>query len=39
METSEVPDNTIVEVYKSGYMLDSKVVRPALVSVARNPEE
>lgn len=38
IETSEVPDNTIVEVYKQGYALNDKVVRPALVSVARNPE-
>lgn len=38
IETSDVPDNTIVEVYKPGYALNSKVVRPALVSVARNPE-
>ena len=39
IETSEVPDNTIVDVYKHGYALNDKVVRPALVSVARNPEE
>lgn len=39
IETSEVPDNTIVEVYKQGYALNEKIVRPALVSVARNPEE
>jgi molecular chaperone GrpE len=39
IETSEVPDNTIVEVYKHGYALNEKVVRPALVSVARNPED
>ncbi|AKB20044.1 MULTISPECIES: nucleotide exchange factor GrpE [unclassified Methanosarcina] len=39
IETSEVPDNTIVEVYKSGYALRDKVVRPAMVSVAKNPEE
>lgn len=38
IETSEVPDNTIFEVYKQGYTLNDKVVRPALVSVARNPE-
>jgi molecular chaperone GrpE len=38
IETSDVPDNTIVDVYKPGYALNSKVVRPALVSVARNPE-
>jgi len=39
IETSEVPDNTIVDVYKQGYSLNEKVVRPALVSVARTPEE
>jgi molecular chaperone GrpE len=39
VETSDVPDNTIVEVYKSGYALNERVVRPALVSVARSPEE
>ncbi len=39
VETSELPDNTIVEVYKAGYALNSKVIRPAIVSVARNPNE
>lgn len=39
IETSEVPDNTIVEVYKPGYALNSKVIRPAMVSVARCPDE
>ncbi len=39
VETSEVPDNTIVEVYKPGYALNSKVIRPAMVSVARCPDE
>jgi molecular chaperone GrpE len=39
IETSEVPDNTIVEVYKAGYSLNSKIIRPAMVSVARNPDE
>jgi molecular chaperone GrpE len=39
IETSEVADNTVVEVYRPGYALDSKVVRPAMVSVARNPDD
>jgi molecular chaperone GrpE len=39
IETSEVPDNTIVEVYKTGYALNSKVIRPAMVSVAKSPDE
>lgn len=36
VETVEIPDNTVFQVYKSGYSLDSKVIRPAMVSVARN---
>ncbi|KKH97645.1 molecular chaperone GrpE [Methanosarcina sp. 1.H.T.1A.1] len=39
IETSEVPDNTIVDVYKQGYTLKEKIVRPAMVSVAKSPEE
>jgi len=39
IETSEVPDNSIVEVYKHGYVLKEKVVRPAMVSVSKTPEE
>lgn len=39
VETSEIPDNTVFQVYKSGYALDSKVIRPAMVAVARNPGE
>jgi molecular chaperone GrpE len=39
IETSEVPDNTIVEVYRPGYSLDSKVIRPTMVLVARNPND
>ena len=32
--TSELPDQTIIQVLKKGYMLNSKVIRPALVSVS-----
>ena len=39
IETSEVPDNTILEVYKPGYALNSRVIRPAMVSVGRCPDE
>jgi len=39
VETFEIPDNTVFQVYKSGYALDSKVIRPAMVAVARNPGE
>lgn len=39
VDTSEVPDNIIVEVCRPGYALDSKVVRPVMVSVARTPDD
>jgi molecular chaperone GrpE len=39
VETSEVPCNTVVEVHRHGYALDSKVIRPTMVSVAKEPEE
>ncbi|MCQ1537283.1 nucleotide exchange factor GrpE [Methanosarcina sp. KYL-1] len=39
VETSQLPDNTVLEVYKPGYTLNSKVIRPAMVAVARNPDE
>ncbi|MBN1134837.1 MAG: nucleotide exchange factor GrpE [Methanosarcinaceae archaeon] len=39
IETSEQQDNTIFEVHRSGYMLHSKVIRPAMVTVVKNPEE
>jgi molecular chaperone GrpE len=29
------PDGTIVEVYRRGWLLDGKVLRPALVAVAK----
>ena len=29
------PDGTVVEVYQEGYMLDSRVLRPAMVGVAK----
>ena len=32
--TSELPDHTIIQVLKKGYMLNKKVIRPALVSVS-----
>jgi molecular chaperone GrpE len=34
-ETDEVPDRTILEVARSGYSLDGKVLRPAQVVVSR----
>lgn len=39
VQTAECPDETIVNVYKSGYMLNSKVIRPAAVSVSTYPDE
>jgi molecular chaperone GrpE len=39
VETSEVPCNTVVEVHRHGYALDSKVIRPTMVSVAKEPKE
>ncbi len=36
-ETAEVPDGTVTEVYRTGYMIDTIVLRTALVKVARAP--
>ena len=32
--TSELPNHTIIQILKKGYMLNKKVIRPALVSVS-----
>lgn len=32
--TNELPDHTVMQVLKKGYMLNDKVIRPALVSVS-----
>ena len=32
--TNELPDHTVMQVLKKGYMLNKKVIRPALVSVS-----
>ena len=37
-ETDEVPDRTIVEVFRSGYARGDRVLRPAQVAVARAPQ-
>lgn len=38
VETSgDPPDGTVVEEYRRGYLLDGKVLRPALVAVAKLP--
>lgn len=33
------PDGTVVEVYQKGYLLDGRVLRPAMVSVAKLVDE
>jgi len=40
VETSgDPPDGTVIEEYRRGYLLDGKVLRPALVSVAKLADE
>jgi hypothetical protein len=34
-ETGDVPDGTVLEVYRTGYMIDTDVFQPAQVKVAR----
>ncbi len=36
---SDLPENTVVDECRPGYMLNSKVIRPALVSIAKGDEE
>ncbi|MBO8168815.1 MAG: nucleotide exchange factor GrpE [Thermoanaerobacteraceae bacterium] len=36
VETDEYPDNTVVEELQKGYRLKNKVIRPAMVKVAKN---
>ena len=36
--TNELPEQTVVQVLKKGYMLNKKVIRPALVSVSVKEE-
>jgi len=36
-ETGEVPDGTVLEIYRTGYMIDAEVLQPAQVKVARAP--
>ena len=38
-ETDGVPDGTVLEVYRTGYMIDTDVLRSAEVKVARVPEQ
>lgn len=39
MPSEEHPENTIVEEVRKGYMIDGRVIRPAIVKVAKKPEE
>lgn len=36
IETSEHPNNTIVQEFQKGYMLKDRLLRPSMVSVAKN---
>ena len=36
-ETGDVADGTVLEVYRTGYMIGTKVLQPARVKVARTP--
>ncbi len=37
IETTEYPENTVVEVVQKGYTLENKLIRPAVVKVAKKP--
>lgn len=37
--TGDPPDGTVIEEYRRGYLLDGKVLRPALVAVAKLADE
>ena len=34
-ETAEVPAGTVIQVFQSGYMIEDRVLRPAMVVVSR----
>ena len=36
-ESADVPDGIVLEVYRIGYMIDTEVLQPAQVKVARAP--
>jgi molecular chaperone GrpE len=38
-ESADVPPNTVVNVFQKGYMLNGRLLRPALVVVAKAPEQ
>lgn len=39
VEREDVPDKTVVEELRKGYLFNDKVIRPSLVAVSRKPEE
>lgn len=38
VETADVPPNSVVDVFQKGYMLNERLLRPAMVSVATAPK-
>lgn len=38
-ESADVPPNTVVNVFQKGYMLNGRLLRPALVVVSKAPEQ
>ena len=38
VESDECEENTVVEVLRSGYMMNGKVIRPAMVKVSKKKE-
>ena len=39
VETNDVPENQVIDVFQTGYRLHGRVVRPARVSVSKRPAE
>jgi molecular chaperone GrpE len=37
VETDEVPENQVIDVFEAGYQMYGRVVRPARVSVSKRP--
>jgi len=38
VKTAQAPDNTVLDVYQSGYLFKGKLLRPAVVKVAVEPD-
>jgi len=39
IESEDQPNNTIIEEYRKGYLLDNEVIRPATVAVSKVPQK